>query len=808
MYSKRLGPNSTIHHKAHFALLLSTSILLLSTVAYPNLQAQQVAVSGTVTEGTGVVPGATVFLRDPAGLGRETHTDAEGKYRFEGLSVGKHEISVSRLGFDAAKRQVLLAVISQVVDFRLELSGVATSVDVTAPAAQLALGLEAPTNAGSRLNLTALDTPASVTTLLGSDIRLRGDNSINSAVSRAAGITATPSVGGAMNGLAARGFGSFPPPVAFLYDGIRNMAGVGNTSWPADPWTVERIEVLNGPASVLYGTGGIGGAVNIIPRRPSRGRENTVRLSGGSFNTVKTAIDSTGALTERLLYRFDFSRQQSSGFIDRGNSESTAVSGSLAFVKSSKLTLTLMNDFSFIRPMLYYGLPLVNGSALKSLRRQNYTTSDADVHWYENSTRGETSWRPNSDWTVRNVTSILYADRLWRQGPTQVNYQPATNDMRREGFGKFEQGQIQVNNQLEATFVKPLFGRSNALAIGGDAERLDYTRYVTQWPGRFSVVPLINDDPGRYPTSGNVTTQAQDTGAKRASVFADDRLKVTSRLALIGGFRFDSQFVSRLDLVTANRTVAKRTYNTFNWRAGAVYEVFRRTNVYAQYSKATDAVGNIGVLNAIQLAQNPTRGKQFEVGMKQSVLNGRLDWTFSYYRIVKKDLLVPDILTIGNLIQVGSQSSRGIEGTVAFDAGRGVNFGANWTVLDPKYDEFFEVVNGVRTSRGGNQPTSVAAASGNIFSTFQIRKRWLAQSSLRYVGQRFTSPANAFFIPGYTTVDGGVRWSVSERTAIDFRAVNLFNAFYANNFDSNGRGGGNWLLGAPRSFEIVFTGRF
>jgi len=773
-----------------------------------SLCGQTSTIGGTVREGVSVVPGAAVFLRDTTGLGRETQTDVEGKFTFDGLKPGSYDLSVSRLGFETAKRQLVLAREPLVADFDLVLSGVATSVDVTAAAAQLALGLDQPTNAGSRLNLTALDTPASVTTLMGSDIRLRGDATVNSAVSRAAGITATPNVGGAMNGLAARGFGSFPPPVAFLYDGIRNMAGLGNISWPADPWTVERIEVLNGPASVLYGTGGIGGAVNIIPRRPSHGRENTVRLSGGSFNTVKAALDSTGPITDRLLYRFDFSRQQSSGFIDRGSSESTAISGSLAFVKSPKLTFTLMNDYSFIRPMLYFGLPLVNGVARKDLRRQNYTTSDADVHWYENSTRGEINWRPNAAWTIRNVTSIMYADRLWRQGPTQLNYQPATNDMRREGFGLFEQGQVQVNNQVEATLVKPLFRWANALAIGGDVERLDYTRYVTQWPGLFSVVPLFVTDPGRYPTSGNVTTQAQDTFVKRGSIFADDRLKLAPRLSLIAGFRFDKQPVARTDLVTANRTIARRTYNVFNWRAGLVYQLSSSTNVYAQFSRATDAVGNIGVLNAAQLFQNPARGRQFEVGMKQSAWNGRVDWTFSYYQIVKKDLLVPDVFSIATLVQVGSQSSKGVEGTLAVDAGRGLNFGINWTVLNPQYDEFFEAVGGVRTSRRGNQPTAVAASSGNAFTTYQIRKRWLAQASLRYVGERFTNPANAFAIPRYTTVDGGVRWSVSERTAIDFRGVNLFDAFYANNFEANGRGGGGWLLGAPRSFEIVFTARF
>jgi iron complex outermembrane recepter protein len=467
-----------------------------------------------------------------------------------------------------------------------------------------------------------------------------------------------------------------------------------------------------------------------------------------------------------------------------------------------------MNDYSFIRPMLYFGLPLVNGEARKDLRRENYTTGDAAVHWYENSTRLEANWRPNNDWTVRNIGSFIYADRLWRMGPNQFNYQPATNDIRREGFGLFEQGQFQFNNQVEATYVKPLFGMANALAIGGDVERLYYTRYVNQWPGRFSVVPLRVTDPGRYPTDGIVTTQAQNTDVFRTAQFVDDRLKVTSRLALIGGFRFDSQHVNRLDLAAARGSTVKRTYNVFNWRAGAVYEIFAKTNLYAQFSRATDAVANIGVVSAAQLLLNPTRGRQFEAGVKQSLQNGRIDWTLLYYRIVKRDLLVPDVFSIATLVQVGSQSSRGVEGTFSVDAGRGMNFGVNWTVLDPQYDEFFEVVSGVRTNRQGNRPPAVSSTSGNAFTTFQIRRRWLAQASLRYVGQRYTSATNTQAIPRYATVDGGVRWSLTERTAIDFRGVNLFDAFYANNFEGNGRGGGGWLLGAPRSVEIAFTARF
>jgi outer membrane receptor protein involved in Fe transport len=151
-------------------------------------------------------------------------------------------------------------------------------------------------------------------------------------VTRATGFTTATSYGSGGNMVAVRGFTD--SSVAFLYDGIRNAAELGNLGWPYDPWTVERIEVLNGPASVLYGIGGIGGSINIIPRRPNRSAEHTVSLSGGSFDTYKLALDSTGPLSERVLYRVDVSRQQSDGYINQGTSEGTVVSGSLTFLLS------------------------------------------------------------------------------------------------------------------------------------------------------------------------------------------------------------------------------------------------------------------------------------------------------------------------------------------------------------------------------------------------------------------------------------------------------------------------------------------
>lgn len=127
---------------------------------------------------------------------------------------------------------------------------------ITAPAVDdETVNLNTPTTAGSRLNLTALQTPASVESLTGEQIRARGDRSVQDAVSPSTGISRTGTPGDGGTSLpAARGF-TGQNSVMQLYDGNRMYTGMGTVTFPVDTWSVERVDVLRGPASVLYGEG-------------------------------------------------------------------------------------------------------------------------------------------------------------------------------------------------------------------------------------------------------------------------------------------------------------------------------------------------------------------------------------------------------------------------------------------------------------------------------------------------------------------------------------------------------------------------
>jgi iron complex outermembrane receptor protein len=774
------------------------------------LSAQQASISGTVSDRDGAAPGATVTLKDSKGASRTATTDATGKYSFGGLSPGDYSVTARLSGFVPATKGASLTSAPLTVDINLEVSSVSTSVTVSGGGG-LTVALDVPTTAGSRLNLAAIDTPATVSTLSGDDIMMRDDTSVNSAVTRAVGVTSNNISNSAGNSVAIRGFNG--ATVAFLYDGIRNEGGLGNVGWPYDPFMVESINVINGLSSVLYGVNGIGGAINVIPKSPEHQRHATLRLSGGSFNTYRLSADTTGELSANWLYRLVVSRYQSDGYIDRGANGSTEASGALTYIRSPKLRFVFRPDFAYVRPLNNNGQPLINGAPQRSLWAQNYGTLDQDTHFYENSWRIETYWTPTNDFEVRNISSFLYSARLFAPGGTQLTYQPSLNQILRNGYGKFRQRQFQFNDQVESTLGKRFLGRPNTLSFGGVAEFAYLTRSVFTWPNSVSaLLPLEVQDPGVFPAASQGSLSFwQRNEAKLYSIFVDDRWKITNRLSIIGGFRFDSQNVTLNLRLTNGKT--NRTFNTFNSRAAVVYTLGRGLNLYGQYSEATDALANLCCLSASQLGFKAAHGEQTEAGIKQSTLNGRLQWTLSAYRIVKTNLLIPNPASLTLLQQVGSQSSKGIEATFAYNFGRGLTLGGNGTILRPRYDNFIETLNSVGYNRTGKRPTNVPATAGNLFATAPIRRGWTAQATLRYVGKRYFDNANSTPLGAYVVVDAGLRWSVNDRIAIDFRGANLFNRFYAYNyygngtFNSSGIGNAAFLMGAPRSGTVVFTWR-
>src|SRR3546814_4535436 len=146
-----------------------------------------------------------------------------------------------------------------------------------------------------------------------------------------------------------------------LYDGMRQYGGFGLT-FPVETWSIERIEVLRGPASVIYGDGAIGGVVNVIPKKPTRGPvENELEATLGTDDTARLGLGSGGALSDRWSYRVDLSGARSDGWVDHGESRDATFSGALQWDATEDLSLRLSHAYGYQKPMKYFGTPLVEG---------------------------------------------------------------------------------------------------------------------------------------------------------------------------------------------------------------------------------------------------------------------------------------------------------------------------------------------------------------------------------------------------------------------------------------------------------------
>ncbi len=774
--------------------------MLLASIPCAAL-AQGVIVSGTVSDAQGaVVVGAVLTLTADNGAPRTARTGPDGAFGFEAVTPGAHVLQVSAPGFGTWRQTVTIAAGSSPLSVTLQVAGIAEDVSVSG---SIATTLERPTLTGSRLGITLLETPASVQLLSGELIRERGDTSIAEAKSRAAGVTSQASPGNGGSGLSARGFAGVGS-VMQLYDGAQFLVGAGTVTFPFDPWMVDRIEVLGGPGSVLYGNGAIGGVVNVVPRKPSlSGFDNSVRLAGGSQNSWRAALGSGGPINERVSYRADISYNRSDGWVERGESDGTALSASLRFAVTPRFNLTLSEDYGYQRPDLYFGAPTINGDADDARREMNYNVTDADIKYKDSWTQVKAEWQAAPATRVRSSVHYLTTNRHWLNAENYA-FQPGGATLTQSGFLEIFHHQRQFGNRTDVLFDGTLLGHENALSVGGD---YNYIRFQHTNNSPYAGSRTIARD---NPVLGTFLNLAGTyprflTHSDQMSVFAEDRLVLTPRFSVVGGLRLDRHSVERQDLVTA--ATSERTFTPATWRGGAVYTVRSGLAIYGQYATATDAIGNIISQSAAQHVFDLTEGRQVEVGAKQSFWNNRAEWTVAGYRIIKENLLAPDPLNPGTSLQIGQQSSRGFEATTSLMLPGEIRLDANAALLDARFDDFAENVGGVLLSRVGNTPPAVPERMANLWLTWDPSPRWQARGGVRYVGPRFLNNANSVSTPSYTVVDAGVRRRINERVALDLRIFNLFDTFYAHNI-YGGTLAPQWLLGRPRAAEFAVTSSF
>jgi len=662
-------------------------------------------------------------------------------------------------------------------------------------------GLQQPTTAGSRLDLTPLETPASVAIVPGERIRALGLNTVLEAKTLAPGITSSNGVGNGGNVLNARGF-TGQNSVKQLYNGLEMFNAGGVVSFPFDPWNVERVEALYGPASVLYGTGAIGGAVNVVPKRPDPTQSRTEVLLGlGSYGARQAAIGSTGPLghaASGLSYRVDLSQRSADNWVERTDSSSTAASAVLRWDASSRLRFILSADHGMQRPMHYLGTPVLNGAPVSGTERKNYNIEDGELFFKDQWLTLETDWVAANGVTVNNKTYHMRHDRRYLDVFT---YQSVGNTVRRTSYRDIPRAPLrQVGTQTTAKVEGTLAGRKNDFLVGFDVNRSTYDRENNVY-GSASVVDAFHPVPGQYrDVSPQASRPAYYMELNQVGLFAENRLMLNDQLSVVLGVRADQYRNDREDRLDGQRTQSE--HKAVSGSVGLVYQPRANLSWYGQLATASDPVNSMASIGANQQGFNLSRGRQVELGVKQATADGRFEWTLAAYHLVKKDLLTPSLANPGISEQVGQQSSRGLEASLSTRLGA-VQVVLNGTVLDPKFDNFSAQSGDGVVSLAGNVPINVHKRAANLMLFWDVAPRWKAHGALRYVGERFTNNTNTASMPAYSVVNLGLSWAATPQFKMDLQLENALDKVYATQGSTT-----QWMLGRPRTLWVSGTYAF
>ena len=555
-----------------------------------------------------------------------------------------------------------------------------------------------------------------------------------------------------------------------LVDGFKDgRSGIRETA------NIERIEVLKGPASVLYGGVEPGGVINLVTKQPLREPFFNAELSGGSFSTFRPSIDISGPLnSERnLLYRLNSVYETSNGFRDfNQNIQRFFISPTLKWEIGQATNLTLQFDYlnderPFDRGFLAFGNGMLDIPVERILGEPDDFRKVEEVGF---SYRLENNF--NDNWKIRNAFRYQSSDTFdYRAEPVRLDETTGilsrnfrSNDDYRETYtlqtdlvGKFATGSI--NHTL-------LFGIDLARATsGGTQKRLPggITPDIDVFNPVYNVIPR----PGLEELT-NVVRNNQNS-SDGLGIFVQDQIAFADNFKLLVGGRFDIVDQNSKDLRDGSES---NQYDTaFTPRLGIVYQPIQPISLYASYSQSFQPNFATSVDGTI-LA--PERGTQYEVGVKGEFLDGRLAATLAAFNITKSNLATTDLANPDFSISVGKQRHQGIELNVAGEISSGWNVIASYSYLDAKITEDNDGL-------AGNRPANVPFNTASLWTTYELQRGDLQGLGfglgLFYVGDRQGDTDNTYIIPSYLRTDAAIYYQRDNwRAGVNIQ--NLFNQKY------------------------------
>lgn len=614
-----------------------------------------------------------------------------------------------------------------------------------------------------------LDVPQAVAVVTQQVIADQRIRTLDEALANVSGVTQANTLGGTQDAFIRRGFGDNRDG-SILRDGLRTALP---RSFSA---TTERVEVLKGPASALYGILDPGGLVNVVTKVPSFVRANSVLVSGTSFNGGSAQVDLTGPIGQTgFAYRLIAEHSDEQYWRNFGTNQTDLFAPSLAY-RGETTTARIAYEYS------RYKVPFDRGTIFTTLTGravpvprswrfdEKYNTTTGETHVL----RADVSQAIGDHWTLDGALS--YSHNWYNDFQARVlSFNPRTLAITRRADATQDSNFDVLSTRLNATGRYSFLGMDHEILLGGTYDTSDVVRTRLVRGPTSSAFSILSPTYGLLARSFSVTASDsnQQEHIRNGSFYAQDSITLFDRLIVTGGFSVQS-FTDRAGrgVPFSLNTNAEGTQTVP--RVGLVYKLAPSLSLYASFSESfrpnSSISSNIGALP-------PEQGVSYEGGLKLEVAEG-VTATLAYFDITKTNVQYAEIVNgITTTKTAGKVGSRGIELDVA---GR---LTEDWSVIGSfGYTDAIVLDDPVLA---GKRLLNVGKLTGSAFLTHDFGEvlggRVRAGLGGRYESRRPGDASNTFSMPAYAVADGFVSWEKQMqdyRTVLQLNVKNIFDTTY------------------------------
>ena len=748
-------------------------ILMCANLA-AHAQSQTSRLSGVILDQSGgAVVGAKVVVRNVAtGATHAADSDKSGHFAFDALSDGTYEVTADANGFQRLTREGIAILNGQQVTVNLELKVANRQETVTVVETS---GYVAPeVSTVSKLDLPITQIPLSVQLVPSGVIQDQLALRLPDITRNVSGVQTNFGYGALYEAFALRGFETN----VTLRNGERVSGGIGRSS--VDVANVEDVEVLKGPAAMIYGRLEPGGMINVITKKPLESRHYSLEQEFGSYDLYRTTLDATGPITSggSLLYRGIFSFFDANQFITYApHGRSYFAAPSLSWRPTNKLTLNANVEYRNIDPLIANGIPAI-GNRPADIPITLYLGGDvgdrANVRRKLFDFNG--SYQLNANWNIRGAVASAFDDIDFEQFfGGSLDETPGPN------FGDFtnipwfdKRRSSGTNTVLDVNGHFRTGGLTHNVLLGTDYYHLDFSDrgFVNGWApvDTMNIFNPVFRRSTAYGAHAALAATPQDWTSvgttKWNGLYAQDEISLLRNVHLLVGGRYDWTEAQAGSITleyaepgsTLNDVVRTRASGSkFSPLVGLTYQPLSWLSFYGNYVSALGTWGTSNVI-AVDVDGHPLPAQQshsYEGGVKIETLGGRLRSTLAVFDLTKthvatRDLSSPDPTA---LLAIGEAHSTGVEFDISGTLTPRLSVIGSYAYTDAK---FSKDNNGFENLLIANVPRH----SGSLWLRSElIRQKLSAGAGVFARGRRQGDNENTFHLPGYATIDAFASYS-------------------------------------------------